>query len=179
MHDVDQRALDAAVEQARPRLAIVQIALTAGPFLFLAVVVLLSLTHEVADAQEVVPPFDLLDLLSLIHVGVALVMLPLALLVMPRLLLGQAARGTSRLGAVARLVGSLQAVCIVRLALAESAALFGILIVMLAVLQGALAERPIYWANTASCLVLLAVSVATFPTRDRLQDLVRRALSKA
>jgi len=66
---------------------------------------------------------------------------------------------------------------IIRLALMESVALFGLVVCLIALETGALAEEPLYWLNLASGAVFVGFLAATFPTSDRLQMLLRDSTS--
>lgn len=176
MLDADLAALDATLDRSRSRMAVVHLALTLGPVAFLGVVVYL---WSVTTPGDQPPKRELLDLLSLVHAGLLLTLVPLGLLVLPKILLGRAVRGASGAHFALRVATAVEGACILRMALVEGPALFGTVVVLLAVLQGALQEQPLYWANTASTAVLLVASVLAFPTRGRLSAMVRRALSGA
>ena len=56
---------------------------------------------------------------------------------------------------------------IMRLTLFEGVAYFGLVILLIAAMDGVLALFPQYWLNLLSTLVLLVFLPATFPTRER------------
>ena len=60
---------------------------------------------------------------------------------------------------------------VVRLALYEAVAFFGLVIGLLTSTSGVLAHHPVFWLAAAPTLLLLFLIVATFPTRDRLDAL--------
>lgn len=70
-------------------------------------------------------------------------------------------------------LAQLQAATLVRLALLEGAALFG-LVTLFLLPAGAFREQPLYWLNLASSMVFLLTIAATFPTRSRLEGWVRQ-----
>lgn len=62
---------------------------------------------------------------------------------------------------------------ILRTALLEGVALFGIVICLLGANSGALRENPIYWLNLSSTGVLVLSLALTFPSHQRLIELFR------
>ena len=69
----------------------------------------------------------------------------------------------------------LRAATILRLALFEGTALFGAVVVLLAVQKGALGQVPWVWANAASTLMLVGLVAATWPSRERVEQTLRDA----
>jgi hypothetical protein len=63
---------------------------------------------------------------------------------------------------------------IIRLAIFEGAALFGLIVCLLGILGGELAEQPVYWLNLFSPAVFVLLIAATFPTRGRMESLFLR-----
>ena len=57
---------------------------------------------------------------------------------------------------------------ILRLALIESPAIFGLTIYLIAAINGVLHDHPGYWGNRLSALILLLFIIATFPNSNRL-----------
>lgn len=80
-------------------------------------------------------------------------------------------------GRLASGFASLQRALIIRLALMESVALFGLVVCLIALAIGVLAEEPLYWLNLASAAVFVGFLAATFPTVERLQILLRESIS--
>ena len=66
----------------------------------------------------------------------------------------------------------IRAIIVVRLAMYESAAMFGLVVCLLGVLTGVIYQNAIYWLNAITALVLFVFIVKTFPNRDRLLKLV-------
>lgn len=60
---------------------------------------------------------------------------------------------------------------IIRLAIFEGISMFGLIVCLMGILFGQIAENPIYWCNTATALFFILLSIATFPTRDRIETL--------
>jgi len=57
---------------------------------------------------------------------------------------------------------------IVRLAMMESVALFGLTVCLIAITTGMLKSEPLYWLNLTTGAVLVGFLAATFPTTERL-----------
>jgi hypothetical protein len=62
---------------------------------------------------------------------------------------------------------------ILRLALLEAPALFGLVVCVLAAFNGVLHAHPVYWLNALPAVVLIAYATLNFPTLDRLVDRFR------
>ena len=62
---------------------------------------------------------------------------------------------------------------IVRLAMFEGAALFGLVACVIGTTSGAMAAQPIYWGNLFSTFVMLGFVALAFPTQDRLENIFR------
>jgi len=60
---------------------------------------------------------------------------------------------------------------ILRLALLDAAANFGLATCLLAAMGGVLSEHPEYWANAATGVFLIAYVLVTFPTPDRVRNI--------
>lgn len=59
---------------------------------------------------------------------------------------------------------------IIRAALMEGAAFFGLIVCLLGVTEGVIQEQPIYWLNLFSYGIFALMILWTFPTRLRLED---------
>lgn len=176
--DVDRRDLETACRDAARQMGIIQIMLTFGPLAFLGVVLYLG------QRENLEPPGDvsIVQTLSLVHGLLLVVSLPVSLFLLPTMLTNS--RQLARCGqleglqAARCLVGGVMGRAIARIAVLEGVALFGLVVCLLGVLNGAMEEQPLYWLNAASLLVLVAVSLATFPTAERLEGEARRLLER-
>jgi hypothetical protein len=83
---------------------------------------------------------------------------------------GTALEGSS---AAERILAQIRTAFILRLALLQGPALFGLVICLLGSKDGTLREKPIFWLNGLSAALFLAYSLATFPTRDRAMEMFR------
>jgi len=75
-------------------------------------------------------------------------------------------------------VSAIRAAWILRLALQEGPAVFGLVICVLAVTGGQMAEQPLYWLNGMSTLLFLVTAVMTIPTRERVINTFAGQLSR-
>lgn len=57
---------------------------------------------------------------------------------------------------------------IVRLAVLEGSAFFGLAVCMIGAMNGVLRVTPAYWVNLLSPFLLISYGIATFPSRERL-----------
>jgi hypothetical protein len=112
--------------------------------------------------------FSSTALLSAVH-G----MLALGAFFMGMLLFELQIRRLGGLPSVDQQIATITAAYVIRAALFEGPALFGIIVLFLAGNQQ-LAAQPIYWTNLASTVIFLFMLTMTFPTPDRIRDLVRR-----
>jgi hypothetical protein len=80
-------------------------------------------------------------------------------------------RDLGRAASAAQFLAGLRGPALLRLSLLEGSALFGIVVCLLGVIQGAVRSLPWIWANSAPALFFLLFSLATFPTRERVVDL--------
>jgi len=148
-------------------LQVVQTALMGGVFLFGLVVVLLAMRPPAANAEPIAP--RVLILLSATHAVIALIAWSLAPLLQGLLVARLGARLSSAAG-----VGTLRGALIVRLAVLEGPALFGLVICLIAATGGALRATPLYWLNALSAVAFLGYGVLSFPTAERLEALGSR-----
>lgn len=69
-------------------------------------------------------------------------------------------------------LGIIRAASLLRLALLEAPALFGVVICIIASQRGVLHAEPLTWLNLASSAAFFIVLILTFPTRDRVTVLL-------
>jgi hypothetical protein len=70
-------------------------------------------------------------------------------------------------------LGLVRRVTIIRLALLEGAAFFGLAVVLIAKMTGVVAAAPVYWLNALSAVIFIGFVMFTLPTRDTINDLLR------
>jgi hypothetical protein len=159
-------------EQLRP-LQIIHFALAGGVSIFLVVTMILT------GSPVVVPPGgeDLLTVLSMVHAIAFIAAIAIGRFLYDSQLrrdrLQSMAQGVSEQAARDLVLGLLRRVTIVRLALLEGAAFFGLAVVLIAKMTGVVTEAPVYWLNALSSVIFIGFVVFTFPTRDKINDLLR------
>lgn len=156
---------------------IIQLALVLGVFMFMGVVVFLTRTPTAVPTP---PDPQLFKILSGVNALLLLQGYPLAfvlfgLLTKPEKLTPLPAEPQE---AVSKALGVLRSAVIVRAALLEGPALFGLVVIFLAHGQGALEPNGWIWANALAPLLFLAASGVSFQTRKRLVELIADRLSK-
>jgi len=150
-------------------MAIMQAALVFGPVLYVIPVLVLF------SARSVVPPgpdaLYLVNTLSIIHGAALLTAGSVGSFLFQRIF------SSDRLATLpdadpeilaSLAVGKLRSAMILRLALFEGAAFFGITVCILAMINGVLEAEPAYWLNLGSLAIFVAFGILTFPTRERL-----------
>ena len=150
-------------------------ALVGGPTLFAAglLVFFFSASRPPAPALQAV---QTMDRLSVAHVGFTIVAYLVAPLLFRRVMSGTRldpggdSTTPDELAAQALLL--LRSAFIVRLAVLEGAALFGIAVCVLGVTGGVLYADSLHWLNLGSTLLLILFGILTFPTRDGLLDIL-------
>lgn len=159
---------------------IIQLGITAGCTGFLVVVLVLTGKQPSGavgpvGAGENAPP---IDILSYIHLGLALTAYAAAIgmyrfLVNPKRLAGSMylANQPGHAAIAEKCLSLIRTGTILRFAFLEGAAFFGLILCLLAGQNGLLEEQPVYWLNVFSYFVLLLVTLATFATRDRVENL--------
>lgn len=159
---------------------IIQLGITAGCTVFLVVVLVLTGKQTAGPAgpfgpAENTPP---IDILSFIHLGLALMAYAAAIgmyrfLVNPKRLAGSMylANQPDHAAIAEKCFSLIRTGTILRFAFLEGVAFFGLILCLLAGQNGLLEAHPEYWLNVFSYFVLLLVTLATFATRDRLENL--------
>ncbi len=155
---------------------LIHVALALGVLMFLGVIVVLAVigSSDAPGDDATVP-----QLLSYIH----------PLLLITALAAGHIARNSmlhpARLtepnpriqadGAAQLVVMKIAAADLVRLALLEGCALFGLVILLISHLGGVLSAQPLYWFNAASAVIMVAFVAMRFPNKERYLETVRQA----
>lgn len=159
---------------------IISLALLAGCTLFLGIILLL---YSKTESANTVLENSVLPLVSLVHGCMALAGYIPAYLVgryfaSPK---GLVTHLKNTAGTVAgeeltiesRCVGAIFTGFIIRAAILEGMALFGLIICLLGVLEGEIHLAPVYWANLFSYILFTAVMLWTFPTKGRLEKIFK------
>lgn len=164
------------------QLQIIQVALTAGVLVFLAMV--LGFWGLATPEQGASP--DNVPVLSIIH-GVAafcsyaistfLYATQLAPERIRNPLVSDDSSGTaSGIAAATQFIEMLRTAIIVRLALFEAPAVLGLAVCGIAAASGVIETQSEYWLNASTTLIFLLFSILTFPTRERVQWIIEEKL---
>ncbi|MFN0158547.1 MAG: hypothetical protein ACKVRP_10825 [Bacteroidota bacterium] len=159
-----QRALSETYVRS---LQVIHAALAIGVITFAAVVYVVY-SNPPAENPSLEDAAELLQTLTIIHVLLALSCYLAAQIAFTRI----AAPNQDVVENVPSVQSSLtrlRSALIVRLALFEAPAFFGLIVCMLGALNGVLHSQPEYWFNTFSSVIMLGLVVITFTTREKLE----------
>lgn len=148
---------------------VIQAALMLGPLLFaLAVAVL----HTQAGRIVTNDTMELVRSLSVVLAGFALVAYGISTIAYSRVLARH-----SRAKTPLQCIASIRTAMIVRMALLEGVAFFGLVVCLVAEFGGVLHSHPEYWLTLLPTAVILVVGIGTFPTRERIEQTFKDYLS--
>lgn len=148
-----------------------------GPVVYAAGLLVLYFSAGEPDAHAV----QSMETLSMANAGVTIMAYLLAPFLFSRALTGtrldpgQEANTPRELAFQALLL--LRTAIIVRMAVLEGAALFGVSVCVIGVTGGTLYAEPLYWLNLGSGALLIAFGVFTFPAREGLLDILESHFS--
>jgi hypothetical protein len=114
---------------------------------------------------------SMIRMLSMVHLAYGALMYPFSMFIFHRI----SSRPTglpSDATSGDRLLISLRIASVVRLAMIEGVAFFGLVVLFLAIQSGILQQAPLYWLNCCSSFIMMAFVGYAFPTRARLERLV-------
>lgn len=115
---------------------------------------------------------DFLLLLSGIHAFMALTIYTVAPIVFrQQLSIEKISASPSAISMSERILSAMQTAHIIRMAMYEGAAMFGLVICLLTSLWGYATTDQEFLLNGVSALIFLIMAAATFPTRDRLVNI--------
>lgn len=117
-------------------------------------------------------------MLTVLHLAVAAVAY-LAATFVYRKILGRAFSVEQRSASAEAVLSSMRLAGIVRLAIMEWAAFFGLVVLVVATQQWVLQQEPQYWVNLLSTALFFGFVFLTFPTRSRLEEVSRVGMSGA
>ncbi|MEW6509885.1 MAG: hypothetical protein AB1428_02880 [Bacteroidota bacterium] len=149
---------------------IIQGALMAGPVVALIAIAAVGLSDQPHASGP--GPMETVRTLTLVHAIVtvlAYLFAPYLYLVTfdPKRLFNPRIDEPAELIA-ARCVGLQRSAIILRLAVLEGAAFMGVAVCLIGIMNGVFAVQPLFWFNLLSLLLMLAYSLFTFPSRERL-----------
>jgi hypothetical protein len=150
-----------------------------GVLVFLFVVIFLFLQSSANPSRSIDPePARYVMMLTVLHLAVASAAYVAAAFIHRRIL--TRAFAPERVASSAEAVlSSLRLAGIVRLAIMEWVAFFGLVVLVVATQQWVLQYDPEYWANLVSTAVFFAFVLLTFPTRAKLKETSREELAKS
>jgi hypothetical protein len=161
-------------------MAIIQTALVLAPLLYvIPVIVMFSNRNTMPPGPD---EFFPINILSFMHGCALLIAWFLGNFLFQRVFSAErvgTATGQKPDSLASIALGLLRSAIILRLALFEGAAFFGITVCILAMINGVLDAEPAYWLNLGSLAVFTAFAVQTFPTKERLiawfEDMLTRS----
>lgn len=170
MSDVSLDAFRDALTPGEVRtLQIIYAALALGAvMIFLAFTLVILLTGA---PQPAAADVSFIQVMTLVALLLTVSLLPLSGVIANRVLRGGGPPATPD-----EAVSRIRTALILRAALLEGPALFGLVVYMLAGLRGVLQQEAIYWANLFPWILFVGFVALTFPTRDRLESLFRNRL---
>lgn len=149
----------------------VQFGLVMGPLLFAVVIGVIAIQPR--------PPVEggeaLVRILSLAHLIVFLTCLGAGRFLPEQVFSPQRLASAP----AAEWVKAQQTALILRLGLIEAPSLLGLVACLVAVFDGVLPAKPVYFANLVSLVVLVVVGIRTFPTKERLVAWFERRIGTA
>jgi F0F1-type ATP synthase membrane subunit c/vacuolar-type H+-ATPase subunit K len=168
---ISRTAFEAALTPAQVMTSqLVQGALMMGVVLFSLGVAFFHSQAPLVEPGEA--ETDTVRLLSFIHLGLLVVNVGVSHFLAQRVFSPEALNGvpgSKDVHALAeKAVMQQRSAMVIRMALIEGSAFFGLVICMLGVSNGVFRVAPEYWINLLSPFMLVAFGIATFPTKERL-----------
>jgi hypothetical protein len=96
-----------------------------------------------------------------------------------RKMLGRAFSAEQRSLSAEAVLSNIRLAGIVRLAVMEWAAFFGLVVLVVATQQSVLQRAPEYWVNVISTVIMFGFVLLTFPTRARLEEVSQTGMGGA
>jgi hypothetical protein len=146
-----------------------------GAMMMGVVVFAFAVAFIYSQAPAVVPgeaEVDLIRLMTFVHLGLLAVNVGVSFFLARRVFSPEAmgeGGGLDDAHAFAeKAVLQQRAALIIRIALLEGSAFFGLVICMLGATNGVLQASPEYWINLLSPVLIIGFGIATFPSKERL-----------
>lgn len=152
--DVEAAITPEVLTQSR----ILQIALTLGPLALFLLVSFQSTRPASAGGSD-----DVLTILTMLDAGILFAALGASTFLVSRL----REAGLEAADSGAQAVRILRRTALLRMVFLEGAAMFGIVVLLVAANWGRLDTRPSLWWNTLPLMVLIGAALVTFPSRER------------
>jgi len=180
-----EQALTPAVMRT---IQMIYLALIMGVIVFTAAVFIIYSTDKSQENVNIDP--DLLTTMSLVHACFALAAYALATFQYKSQFRTERLSGVSRGETSDRSVmypsstpaesylSIIRTALIIRLALMQGAAFFGLVTCIIGATSGALRLHPEYWANLASSVVMIGFCILTFPNKERLAGIFEEKINR-
>jgi hypothetical protein len=159
-------------------LRIIFFAIATGPIIFWAIILFLFSNQPLVRGST---DLSLLNILSAIHAIMLITMIILVNYIFKNGLIGSKNPVLSMSGALSadqqkgsnpqeKFLGLFHSLSIMRLAILEGTAFFGMVVCFLAGKQGVLSTYPIYWLNAISTMLLASFVLKQFPSKEKIMN---------
>lgn len=158
-------------------------AIALGVIMFMGIVFFLYSSQSAPSGpRELKDAYDLIKVLTLAHIMLAAGVYTVARVVF-NLLLGPSAlqgglikeikdaQGRIITNNGEKILAMIRSALIVRLAMIEAPALFGLVICMIGITNGTIYETPSIWLNGITACILIGFVILTFPNKERLEEI--------
>lgn len=153
-------------------------AIASGLFIFVMIIFFTYNTNSATSSEVDPSAVELVQILSISHVLLALVMYVVAPLREKAVLKKMLSTPAQTSSPAQHCFNSIRNALIIRLAMYEGVALFGLVVCFLAVNNYVIFAEPVYWFNAASSLVVIAYIALTFPSQERLMSIFEEKVRK-
>ncbi|MBL7996790.1 hypothetical protein JNM05_15595 [bacterium] len=162
---------------------IIQGAIGLGVVMFMGVVLFVYSSQTMSvDARIANDDYDLINLLTLAHIMIAAGVYTVARVVFNLLLSSSVLRngvtkvmkdGQGRVidSPAEKILAIIRSAIIVRLAMLEAPALFGLVICLIGTFNGTIQETPSIWLNAITSLILIGFVILTFPNKEHIEEI--------
>ncbi|MFZ4622557.1 MAG: hypothetical protein ACOYNS_18475, partial [Bacteroidota bacterium] len=147
-------------------------ALMAGATMFLLVILMLHFQSHPSETTDL----ETVNMLSIVHAVFALSAFGASRLIFGRMFSEQTIINSPE--PYSAVLGMMRGALLVRMAVLEGAAFFGLVVCIVAVTGGITQTEPVYFLNTASYILFIFTGLMTYPTKDSLTDLFRTQILK-
>ena len=154
-----------------------------GVAAFMGVVFFLYSTQgATGDSRDLKDAYDLIKVLTLAHIMLAAGVYTVARVIFNMLLGPSALQGgmikeiKDTQGRIItnngeKILAMMRTALIVRLAMLEAPALFGLVICLIAVTNGTIYQTSLIWLNAVTALILIGFVILTFPSKEKLEEI--------
>ncbi|KAB2880588.1 ATP synthase F0 subunit C [bacterium] len=168
---------------------IIQGAIGLGVVMFMGVVLFVYSSQTMnVDARITNDDYDLINILTLAHIMIAAAVYTVARVVFNLLLSSSVLRngvtkimkdGQGRVieNPAEKMLAIIRSAMIVRLAMIEAPAIFGLVICLIATFNGTIQETPSIWLNAITALILIGFVILTFPNKERVEEIFNSKIS--